>query len=401
MGPEMENPPNVESLAAETGRGADDAAALPGRLDRYSKAHRRALAMSDYAMKTAADTPNKQTRDAYGTLSVRLKSCGEYLLFRDYYTVGKVRLHAAQFCKKHLLCPLCAIRRGAKMVKSYLDKLQVVKAENPNVKAYLVTLTVKNGPDLRERFLHLQRSVQALHKTRSGKGQRSEACKASGAVWSYEFKRGANSGEWHPHMHAVWLCDERPDGELLSAQWKKITGDSFIVDITPFYNQEDVISGFLEVFKYAVKFSDLPLEDNWHGFQVLSGKRLIASFGSFYGVTIPDELTDEPLDELPFIEHLYRYMLGAGYSRVSEHKQLPASPVKANRGRPPAAPPVIGSVRERHLKKLREKYPENHTVKGKPEAAARSEAQGPGEDLSVAALDLAPKKQALAEPGGC
>src|SRR3546814_1097214 len=48
----------------------------------------------------------------------------------------------------------------------------------------------------------------------------------------------------------------------LSEQWKKITGDSFIVDVTPFHDQDDVITGFLEVFKYAVKFSDLPLADN-------------------------------------------------------------------------------------------------------------------------------------------
>lgn len=357
MGLAKKNPQVADFLAEDARLGADDAAALPGRLDRYSKAHRRALQMSNYAMKMAADIPNKQTRDAQETLSLRLKSCGEYLLFRDYYTVGKVRLHAAKFCKKHLLCPLCAIRRGAKMVKGYMDKLQVVKAQNPNLKAYLVTLTVKNGPDLLERFQHLQRSVQALHKTRTGKRQHSEACKASGAVWSYEFKRGANSGEWHPHMHAVWLCEEAPDSRQLSVEWKKITGDSFIVDITPFHNQEDVITGFLEVFKYAVKFSDLPMEDNWYGYQVLSGKRLIASFGSFYGVEIPEDLADEPLDDLPYIEHLYRYFLGAGYSRVAEHQQLPTYPGKnSGQRRPPAAPPVIGTARERHLKNLQKKY---------------------------------------------
>jgi hypothetical protein len=374
-------------LAAETNRGVDDAAALPGRLNRYSKAHRRALAMSDYAMKMAVNSASDQVRNDRLKLSQRLKSCGEYLLFRDYYTVGKVRLHAARFCKKHLLCPLCAIRRGAKMVKAYLDKLHVIKAENPNLKAYLVTLTVKNGPDLLERFEHLYRSLAKLHKARTRERQFNESCKAEGAVWSYEFKRGANSGEWHPHVHAVWLCEEEPDQELLAQDWKRITGDSFIVDVTPFHDQEDVISGFLEVFKYAVKFSDLPMEDNWHGYQVLSGKRLIASFGSFRGVEIPEDLADEPLDGLPYLEQLYRYVYGAGYSLVPGHKQLeqqpPAKPKAANR-RPPAPPPGIGTEREAHLKKLRIKYPSTLSVKGKPEAAARSEAEGPGEDLSEA-----------------
>jgi hypothetical protein len=359
MGPEKENPPNVDSLAAETNRGADDAAALPGRLNRYSKAHRRALAMSDYAMKMAANSASNHEQDACGKLSQRLKSCGEYLLFRDYYTVGKVRLHAARFCKKHLLCPLCAIRRGAKMVKAYLDRLEVIKAAQPNLKAYLVTLTVKNGPDLLERFEHLQSSHKKLHRARSRDRQYNEACKAAGAVWSYEFKRGANSGEWHPHVHGVWLCEEAPDARQLSKEWKAITGDSYIVDVTPFHNQEDVVSGFLEVFKYAVKFSDLPMADNWHGFQVLSGKRLIASFGAFRGVEIPEELTDEPLDELPYIEHLYRYFTDSGYSRIADHKQLEEVRQVEPRRRPPPAPgPKLGTWREAHLKDLKRKYPD-------------------------------------------
>lgn len=360
MGPEKENPPNVDSLAAETNRGADDAAVLPGRLDRYSKAHRRALAMSDYATKVAANSVSKLTQDDVRKLAQRLQSCGEYLLFRDYYTVGKVRLHAARFCKKHLLCPLCAIRRGAKMVKAYLDRLEVIKAERPNLKAYLVTLTVKNGPDLLERFNHLQSSHKKLHRARSRDRQYNEACKAAGAVWSFEFKRGANSGEWHPHVHGVWLCEEAPDKFALSEQWKAITGDSFIVDVTPFHDQEDVVSGFLEVFKYAVKFSDLPMADNWHGYQVLSGKRLIASFGAFRGVEIPENLTDEPLDELPYIEHLYRYFADAGYSRIAEHKQLEEGPKQEanSRRRPPAPVPEIGTLRQAHLKDLKRKYPD-------------------------------------------
>lgn len=398
MGSEKENPPNVESLAAETIQGADDAAALPKRLDRYSKAHHRGIAMADYAMKKAGEASNAVLQDEHFKLSQRLKSCGEYLLFRDYYTVGKVRLHAARFCKKHLLCPLCAIRRGAKMVKSYMDRLAVLKSGRPNLKAYLVTLTVKDGHDLAERFNHLYRSVQALHKTRTGKGQHSEACKAEGAVWSYEFKRGKNSGKWHPHVHAVWLCEEEPDASALSAQWKRITGDSFIVDVTPFHDQDDVLSGFLEVFKYAVKFSDLPLADNWHGYETLAGKRLIASFGSFRGVEVPEDLTDEPLDDLPYVEHLYKYLAGVGYSRAPgyQKKELePKSPAPARR-RPGVKPDLVTwkeAFSRAHLRKLQEKHLgmksplARNTVKGEPEAAAEHRPKAEhrtGEDSSEA-----------------
>ena len=344
------NPLIDESLAAESIQGADDVAGLPSRLTRYSKAHHRAIEMSHYA--------SKQGEVKIGQ---RLHGCGSYLLFRDYYTVGKVRLQAAQFCKKHMLCPLCAIRRGAKMVKAYMDRLQVIKSERPTLKAYLVTLTVKDGPDLLERFNHLYRSVQKLHKTRTRDRQYSEACKADGAVWSYEFKRGKNSGQWHPHVHAIWLCEDEPDQAALSAQWKHFTRDSHVVDVRPFHDQDDVVSGFLEVFKYALKFSDMPLEDNWEAFEKLSGKRLIASFGCFRGVDVPEDLTDEQLDDLPYIEHLYRFVYGAGYSLVDRDKpEAPPKAVKVVQAPPAAADPGIAEVLRKNAQACEERIVATH-----------------------------------------
>jgi hypothetical protein len=38
------------------------------------------------------------------------------------------------------------------------------------------------------------------------------------------------------------------------------------------------------------------------------------SFGILRGVEIPEELTDEPLDGLPYVELFYKYLSGAGYS---------------------------------------------------------------------------------------
>lgn len=298
-----ENPRSDDDfLAEESESGADDAALLPARLERYSGAHHRGLEMSDYAH-----------QKGFVKLAATMRSCGDYLVFRDYYTEGKVRLHAAQFCKKHILCPFCAIRRGSKMVTAYLERLSSILADAPNLKAYLVTFTVKNGSDLDERFQHLSSSIQKLHKARHRLGSE-EVTKAVGAVWSYEFKRGKNSGLWHPHIHAIWLCEEPPDQHKLRNEWHHNTGDSMIVDVTPFHDQQDVIGGFLEVFKYAVKFGDLPLDDNWHAYETLLGKRLIASFGAFRAVEIPESLLDEPLDGLPFVEHFFQFFRDLGYS---------------------------------------------------------------------------------------
>lgn len=306
-----ENPLGLDALAGESHKGADDAAALPVRLCRYSMAHHRAVDMAKYArlqgdVKTAA----------------KIEKCGHYLLFRDYYTVGKVRLHAADFCRKHLICPLCAIRRGAKLVKAYLDRFKCLRANDSTLVPYLVTVTIKNGDDLSERFRHLHanmgRMTQARRSYLRGKGPHVEMAKALAGVASYEFKRGKRSGLWHPHCHAIWLCREAPDQQKLSREWLDLTGDSYIVDVRPL-SQTEPVSGFLEVFKYAVKFSDLPVADNWQGWKALASRRLVFSFGQFRGIDVPDELTDEALDELPYVELLFQFINGAGYSlsRVS------------------------------------------------------------------------------------
>lgn len=330
------NPMSEEILADDSEHGADGVAALPDRLVRYSRAHQRALHMSNYAMERGERK-----------LAAKLDKCGDWLVFRHYYTVDKLRLHAADFCKKHLLCPLCAIRRGAKYLKAYLEKYEVVRLEHPAVKSYMVSVTTKNGESLGERFNHLRNGMKAMSQARRdhlkapSKNRHVEAAKAIGGVHSIEFKRGANSGLWHPHAHMIWLCHEAPDPVKLSEEWKHWTGDSFIVDVRPIDEGKngDLVSGFVEVFKYALKFSELPLDDNWEAFQTLSGKRLVDSFGVLRGVDVPDDLADAPLDDLPFIELFYKYAGGAvGYNLMASKPQgkLSISPIIESRPEPVA-----------------------------------------------------------------
>jgi hypothetical protein len=171
---------------------------------------------------------------------------------------------------------------------------------------------VKDGPDLAERFKHLHKSQRELW-------MRKHRCRGSAvdlvraAVWSYEVKRGQGSGLWHPHLHMVAMACEMPNKDRLSKEWHDITGDSFIVDVRPI-DEADPASGFLEVFKYALKFSDMQPADTWQAFQVLRGRRLVGSAGLFRGIEIPEQLTDEPLDDLPYVELFYRYLRGTGYT---------------------------------------------------------------------------------------
>ena len=304
-------PVNVSDLAAGTFTGVDEAGLLGERIARYGKAHARSLMMLEHLRESPSPASTKT--------AASLASCGNYLHFREYFTVGKVRLHNATFCKQHLVCPLCAIRRGAKALGAYLTRWQVIQQERPELRPYLLTLTVKNGPDLEERQAHLTRSLKRLmhHRRDFNAGTRgapyTELCKAQGAVYTLEL---TNKGKgWHPHCHMIVLASSQPSQSDLSAEWLRITGDSMIVDCRPITG--DPSEGFMEVFKYAVKFSDLTLEDNWHAAQILKGKRLLNSFGLFRGVEIPDSLLDEPLDELPYWDRFYRY-LGGEYQFTGE-----------------------------------------------------------------------------------
>jgi hypothetical protein len=295
----------------ETGKD-DQAESLSARIARYSKAKERAEAMRDYL----GTLPASNLRAAKAR--AKLSDCGNFLHFRHYFTVGQVRLHAACFCGQHLICPLCAIRRGSKNLTAYLERFRAVQAERPELKPYLMTFTVKNGPDLKERMDHLRGCFRMLQdrRRRWEAGCRgapwTEFARVAGAVGSYEV---TNRGQgYHPHIHMVALCASEPSQTALRAEWEGITGDSFMLDVRPFLEDQDPALGFMEVMKYALKTSDLSLPDNWHAAQVLGRSRLLFSLGCFRGVNVPEALTDEPLEGLPYFDLLYRYFRSLGYS---------------------------------------------------------------------------------------
>uniref|UniRef100_UPI003B022B5E hypothetical protein n=1 Tax=Actinobacillus pleuropneumoniae TaxID=715 RepID=UPI003B022B5E len=140
-------------------------------------------------------------------------------------------------------------------------------------------------------------------------------------VYSIEIKRGKNSGLWHPHVHFVILCDQlnEIDVKKLSDEWMGITGDSFIVDCRSFYSAEPdcMIDGFLEIFKYALKFSDMSLEDNFHAYELLNKQRLIGNFGILRGIEVEENLDDFCPEDQPYVDLFFRYYRKRGYVQVN------------------------------------------------------------------------------------
>jgi len=308
-------PSLAESLATDANEGLEHTGDITKKIERYSRARERAVNIISHV-----DAEFQKTGSPYlESIREGLIECGNYLHFRHYPTKDQTRLYNANFCKKHLFCPLCAIRRASKSLSSYLERYKQIRAENPLLVPYMVTLTVKNGHNLEERYNHLVKSLKLMRRNRTraltSKTSRhvSEFAKIKGAVGSYEFTEKGNG--WHPHVHIIALVDPSNllNQETLSKEWLKITGDSFIVDVRPIGDPDDPISGFVEVFKYALKFSDLSYQQQIHAALTLQKRRLLFSIGLFRGVVVPESLTDEHLEDLPFVDLLYRFIDGQGY----------------------------------------------------------------------------------------
>ena len=303
-------------MKTETKKPCKDSQALAGTksIQGSAKKHGERIASYSDCKKRSVEMMNfLSDHDQFKEEHAHLSGCANYLVFHNYYTVDEIRLAKAQTCKKHMLCPFCARRRAAKQVGSYVEKFQQVMSENPSLKPVMLTLTVKNGEDLQERFDHLKKSFKKVQESirdfRKKNRGFNEFCKIQGMAFSYEFTKNPKTDEWHPHIHAVCLLSEYVDIYKLSEYWLKVTGDSSIVDIRRLQgsNLDDMSNAFIEVFKYALKFSDLSLEDNVFAYRLLRGKRLQGSQGLFWGVKVPDSDLDDMLEGLPYLEMLYTY----------------------------------------------------------------------------------------------
>ena len=326
---------SVDVLADCTSKGSMSFQSHSKRIDRYSNARKGSERTIHFLRKIYQGdlqyTEEEISTPDCGRLLRRMESCAQWLWFRNYYTVGEVRLSKVHTCQIPLMCPFCAIRRGAKATEAYVSRFEQVKKENPKLVPYLLTLTVANGSDLQERYEHLTRSWKTFLERRRDflKKNRgfNELCKVEGGAFAYETTYNEKDG-WHPHMHAVVMVDPanpidfpaygtgiEKQNSPLAREWHSITGDSYIVDCRPI-DQKNPAEGFVEVFKYALKFADL---DDWlklRAYQILRGRRMSGSFGCFWGVKVPESDADEQLEDLPYAEMIYRFTK-SGYSLFS------------------------------------------------------------------------------------
>lgn len=163
----------------------------------------------------------------------KLQDCASIIELRDSFVkTGDsfeqvMKVAAANYCKQHVVCPVCAdrlqVRRRARFNDSI--KAQAERVVSGERFAYMITYTVKDGDSLSERMEHLKEAKKNFRKMGQRRGSdkrsRGEAGKIKAAISTMEIKRGKNSKQWHTHYHDLVFTDAPIDYQVYDQEKKR------------------------------------------------------------------------------------------------------------------------------------------------------------------------------------
>lgn len=215
-------------------------------------------------------------RDALGRVAVsesrlnRWDSCGAYAwVVRHPTDRGRLKIMAS-FCHDRF-CKPCAAHRSRLVVANLRGYLV------PKMYRFL-TLTLRSDTEpLTDLIDKLYRCFRRL---RAG-----PLCKRRlrGGIAFLEVQWMPATERWHPHLHVICEGTYLPKDQL-AAEWLRITGDSYVVDIRS-AGDLNVVTGY--VAKYASKpmtRSFFMLKDRLdEAIRALSGRRMFTTFGTWRG----------------------------------------------------------------------------------------------------------------------
>jgi plasmid rolling circle replication initiator protein Rep len=221
--------------------------------------------------------------------SHRIAECSGYLSFKwviDPKTQEpKLKLNGCRFCHvRH--CPICQWRRALMWIARFLGALPAITKDYSSARYIFLTLTVKNCElsELRETLVQMNKAWQRLIQRKG--------FPAIGFARSTEVTKSSD-GKAHPHFHALLMVGSdyfAGRSYLTQVDWTKLWQKSLRIDYTPIVNvkavkkrrkrvegqneviipldgsdvseaildtSDEISSAIVEVFKYAIKPSDL------------------------------------------------------------------------------------------------------------------------------------------------
>lgn len=205
----------------------------------------------------------------------RFLCCGAAAYVEVNEETGESRL-CGFFCGDRYCIP-CGAARGVRVRRAIASLL----GDRPS---FLITLT-QAGRDIscKEALDTLRVRLKALQRSKVWKKR------FDGGCWVSEIKVGSGSGCWHAHAHGL-ATGRGISARALSKLWRRVTGDSFIVDVQAVRSPERAGS---YVAKYLTKGFDSSLiadpDRLSECIRATSGRRMLVTWGSWYNA-----LRDDP-----------------------------------------------------------------------------------------------------------
>lgn len=179
--------------------------------------------------------PGSLTRADFGRILKKMTGCGSVVELRaaiDRKTgeVGDLKVHAANYCGQHTICPYCAGRVQDRRGARFQGPIKDMAVKYPF--AYMVTATVPPVPTWREDLQNLiegwqnfrrmgqKRPIIKKKKVVGYREGRGEFGKVKAGLAKIELKRGAGSGLPHCHYHSLIFTESPLDFQVWSAAEK-------------------------------------------------------------------------------------------------------------------------------------------------------------------------------------
>jgi hypothetical protein len=209
-----------------------------------------------------------QLRTAFprGRRAGRFADCGQSAwVFRHAGDPGRFKV-ASDTCRDRW-CRACQRDRGRVIARNLAPRLT-------DLEVRLVTLTLRHRDQaLRHQVDRLYAHFRTLRRAPFWRDA------VDGGVGFLEVKWNPGERRFHPHLHALvvgrWISQKR-----LADEWRRVTGDSFVVDVRLVRDPADVAH---YVVKYASKPGDTKLfrspEALLHAMRALHGRRTCFTFG--------------------------------------------------------------------------------------------------------------------------
>ena len=234
-------------------------------LTRYSDRHISASSSQRRIASAFAAAGRQSKAESYLT-------CGEQMFTLECEKCGYS--HKVSYNCKLRLCSRCSAIKVAAHMKKYLPYVKRLAAV-PNYLRRL-DLTLKNVEDLAE---GVHRIRDCFTKLRHRQGY--SVC-FDGGICGIEGVPGRD-GKWNVHMHILYCGSFIPDRQL-SADWRDITGDSFIVHIEKVSDPEKALRYVLKYLLKGVESAHGWTENELVEFVLaLENVRLVQAFGCFIG----------------------------------------------------------------------------------------------------------------------